>query len=581
MQKIIAFFQIGIPKFYKIVVAALFWVILFFLAFLCIFSTCFMDANEITYFSSDSVWANFCAVAVVILLMFSVKLFRPFREWLNGLEQNDVRFFRSRRILLGILFVLALIWVLATQYNAIADQMNVQDAVHNIWLEIYTPFEEGGYLSTYHNQLGLIWLSYLFSTVFGCYNFVAFQVMNVFGLVLFYRELSEMGRWFGWRRSVQLLTIVVGILFFPLIMYCSFVYGNIMGLAFSALAIRLEIVYFQKHQVRYALCSGGAVLLALLFKSNYLVFFVGMVIYAFVEIISQKKVKLLLLPLFFVVVFFIQSWTPVMLGEQVSGEKLDQGASSWSWIAMGLQQEGPLSPGWYNFYNQDSYAESGYNTEVQTEMAKENIQQSLKYYWEHKGEAVRFFTQKTASQWNNPSFQCFWLMQHHESPNFVMSEWAENFTNARNTYRGTLLLNLLQFVILVGALIYCLLYWKHLHYIRSLILPMIFIGGFLFHLFWEAKGQYTLSYFVLLIPCAAAGYSLLTNKLLLLCGKKYRTSFPKRLKKNWKSMLSFAVLSVMMVVVIAVCCSGDKASYLTEDTEAYVQYVETVSEASS
>ena len=148
MQKIIAFFQIGIPKFYKIVVAALFWVILFFLAFLCIFSTCFMDANEITYFSSDSVWANFCAVAVVILLMFSVKLFRPFREWLNGLEQNDVRFFRSRRILLGILFVLALIWVLATQYNAIADQMNVQDAVHNIWLEIYTPFEEGGYLST-------------------------------------------------------------------------------------------------------------------------------------------------------------------------------------------------------------------------------------------------------------------------------------------------------------------------------------------------------------------------------------------------------------------------------------------------
>ena len=46
-------------------------------------------------------------------------------------------------------------------------------------------------------------------------------------------------------------------------------------------------------------------------------------------------------------------------------------------------------------------------------------------------------------------------------------------------------------------------------------------------------------------------------------------------------MLSFAVLSVMMVVVIAVCYSGDKASYLTEDTEAYVQYVETVSEASS
>jgi len=40
---------------------------------------------------------------------------------------------------------------------------------------------------------------------------------------------------------------------------------------------------------------------------------------------------------------------------------------------------------------------------------------------------------------------------------------------------------------------------------EALIPGIIFIGGFLFHLVWEAKGQYTVCYFVLLIPYAWMG----------------------------------------------------------------------------
>ena len=40
------------------------------------------------------------------------------------------------------------------------------------------------------------------------------------------------------------------------------------------------------------------------------------------------------------------------------------------------------------------------------------------------------------------------------------------------------------------------------------LLTTIFIGGFLFHTFWEAKGQYTLPYFTLLIPLAIQGYGI-------------------------------------------------------------------------
>ena len=40
---------------------------------------------------------------------------------------------------------------------------------------------------------------------------------------------------------------------------------------------------------------------------------------------------------------------------------------------------------------------------------------------------------------------------------------------------------------------------------EQLVLLLIFLGGFAFHTIWEAKSDYVLPYFVLLIPYAAAG----------------------------------------------------------------------------
>ena len=50
--------------------------------------------------------------------------------------------------------------------------------------------------------------------------------------------------------------------------------------------------------------------------------------------------------------------------------------------------------------------------------------------------------------------------------------------------------------------------------LHRLLLPTIFIGGFLFHLFWEAKSQYTITYFVLLMPYCAKGLMDMTNEMI-------------------------------------------------------------------
>ena len=45
------------------------------------------------------------------------------------------------------------------------------------------------------------------------------------------------------------------------------------------------------------------------------------------------------------------------------------------------------------------------------------------------------------------------------------------------------------------------------------VLPLTFIGGFIFHLFWEGKCQYTLPYFMLLLPLSIIGFYSMAKKL--------------------------------------------------------------------
>ncbi len=47
--------------------------------------------------------------------------------------------------------------------------------------------------------------------------------------------------------------------------------------------------------------------------------------------------------------------------------------------------------------------------------------------------------------------------------------------------------------------------------LEKILIPMIFIGCFLFFLLWEAKAQYSILFYVLLFPIASNGLSHLNN----------------------------------------------------------------------
>ena len=175
-----------------------------------------------------------------------------------------------------------------------------------------------------------------------------------------------------------------------------------------------------------------------------------------------------------------------------------------AFVAMGLQVNDVKCDGWYNEFNKESYIDSGYDAAKQSELAKQSISDSAAYL-KSPSHATRFFLRKNASQWADPLFQSLWISQVRQTQN-ERPGWLNRLLNPKGSTALGQFLDVLQFWAYAGALLYLIFGRKDKRFFSSLLLQITVLGGFVFHCFWEAKGQYTFSYFVLLLPLAVLGF---------------------------------------------------------------------------
>ena len=131
--------------------------------------------------------------------------------------------------------------------------------------------------------------------------------------------------------------------------------------------------------------------------------------------------------------------------------------------------------------------------------ARIECQKALRVFRDNPVYAMEFFTKKNLSQWNNPTFQSLWV----------------NKISNKGLTKNILIefMNVTQTLILIGATLYIITDYKNIKG-PLLFLIIVFIGGFLFHIIWEAKCQYTITYFILLIPYSVKGYDSITEKII-------------------------------------------------------------------
>ena len=109
-----------------------------------------------------------------------------------------------------------------------------------------------------------------------------------------------------------------------------------------------------------------------------------------------------------------------------------------------------------------------------------------------------------------------------------------------------------------------ILFRRDEEYYKALTPLMILFGGFAFHFVWEANGQYTIIFFVLLIPFAVGGYAHL-SELIANAGKN---GF-KRIVFNRAALAIAAILFIGFTAFY-----HGRSEYLTADTDTYKEYVQ-------
>lgn len=548
-----------------------------YLTLLAGFSTTKINAAEHSYLVRDAVRYNLLAAAAFLLLVTGAAyLFRRLNR-----TDHCLCTFRDKlpNILLCVIALEAVVFVLSTQRNAVADQLSVQ-LVADRWQDgNYQDLLPGAYMNRYPGQAGIVLICMLFSRLFGTHNYLAFQFLNILALVRLYKTFGDLAEdgpdGEAQNTSVRLAVYGLGMLFLPGILYTNFVYGNIIGLALSLMAYKAGRDFIRSRRPGQLILAILALLTAVLLKQNYLIFGIAMLLCALVDLIRFFQIRTLVLSLSVAAVLLTSGLLARGLTTLVTGRELSTGLSSWSWLAMGLRENKTLYDGWWDNYNVLSYNDSGYDTDAQAKQNKQDIQDRIDTFVKDPGYAVSFFAKKNASQWNNPDFQAAWVngnMTHsgaHRQPAWVSALLSEEGTGAYSTFT-----NYLQFIILAGVLLRLLIGRRGTDKTATspdLFYALAFLGGFIFHTFWEAKGQYILSYFWLLLPLSAEGYAGTAERLLALSG----TTIPdlrSRLKlRNRKTILVLFILLITLLVTIV--SPFRNLIILDEDTYTYRDYI--------
>lgn len=520
-------FDSELKKFVRKVIMIIFGIIITVLTILSMFNTSIMDINEWSTIVGDN---PFVILGWFIGVVFAIYFLR---KRFNG--ESRIYFNKLFIIVSLVILIVGVFVIFRYDFYPVADQANVLNIASALKMGDFSAFNRLGYVGMCTNQAGIVMILYYLGLVFGDNNYQVIQVLNILALIGSIYCLCKITM-ISFKHNNELMnyTLLFLVLFFPLGFYITFVYGNLFGLFFSLFALLMGYDYFESGKYYYILFSIVGIMFAMIFKSNYLITFVAMLLFVLCDVVLNKRYISLLLVGVLVLGYFGSSWIPKQFVYKETGIELDAGIPMLAYVEMGLQ-DSQSGPGWFNGYNWNVYQSHGGDVEATNEQIKNDLSNTLSYYLSNPGEFMNFLYRKTVSQWCNGDFQCFWI---NRNVNFIENSFLNNY------------LNIFQSIVFLGTLAYIFFTGRHMK-LHRLLLPTIFIGGFIFHLFWEAKGQYTITYFVLLIPYCVKGLIDMTNEINdNMLRIRYVKGFSNKLKLFFKMNTIRYFIIVFIVVFI-------------------------------
>ena len=498
------------------IICGMLFLIFGYIAIMSIFQTCIIDPanyhSEVIIFQDDLFVINIFCLAVFAAVLFKINRHTEFFAKVN-MRLMEVGLFAFSA-------VIGLVWIFSVQSTPGADSLNIFETATQAAQGNYSDFYNGSefynkdfysgfsYYNCYPFQLGFVLISEIVYRIFGTDSSMPMQVINVLCVAAAYLGVAKITKLIFGRNKIEFIVILALAGCIQPILFCTFVYGNIIGMCCALWASYFLIRYFQSG--KYLLLIPCAVLLVVsaLAKYNNLIYLVAFVIMLIIHTIKAKKWQSVAFALALCVAVVGTSNLVIKSYEARANTELKGGVSQVLYLDMGLN-ESYMAPGWYNNIALSLYTGNNCDIKAAEKQAWSDIDSRLDKMSRDSEYTINFFGNKILSQWNEPSYESIWVSKvkgHNTDVQTGLGKAVYDGSTGQFLELYFSFYMMAVFILFTLGIYFMFLYRKT--NIATVLLPLVLLGGFGYHLLFEAKSQYILTYIVLLLPYAA--YALCT-----------------------------------------------------------------------
>ena len=488
----------GTKFFYRLCHSALWWIALVMTTAVFLLNVFYI--SEVSSSGYEVVTISGHALPGVLMLVIIgciMLILRNCRKVLESLDEKKLFW-----LLTGTYAVAAAYLIFNVDNTIRADAKTVFNTALEAKEGIYAAFQPGHYIYRYPHQLGLMTYDRILVGFSENPQFVFFvNFLFVVGINHTAWKISDL---LFRDKITNVLTVILSFAFLPQLFFILFAYGLIPGFYFMMMG------FYQCLQ--YAESDNLWVMAAVLLKQNFLIGGIAVCIFLFLRYLQDGRIRKLVSVVALVICMTIPSTCLKELYEQQADVNLDNPSPSVLWIAMGTDiDNSKRGPGWYDSSSWNLYNDSGYNTEVASKLGKEKLLINFNKIQAEPARAGRFFLDKTISQWCDPMYESVWSGPLEDCGQYTHTDILQSlYTGGVWAERMTACLKLLCLALWIFAAAFLLVSGREVAEWAPMYL--FFIGGLLFHTFWEGKSQYTYPYLFVLIPFAACSIKTLITK---------------------------------------------------------------------
>ena len=383
---------------------------------------------------------------------------------------------------LTFVFGLGILLILFGRTVPAADALSVYNAAAE-WIlgntDIIHPTVS--YLSYYPQQIGLMAFLELLLRIWNltglsvpAWHFIKLVYVCLLCGAIWFQYLSLQYLWPENYKKISCCYLVLVCCNLPMIMYSSFVYGEIPS--FAALSVGCYLLLrllggvspggsYQDNvspggSYRIIFTGFGSILfltLSVMLRKNSLIPVIAVLLVLLFEALRPGRNGKMRLGLLIMAVCLAVTSVGILplvqkCYEKKAGNTLSSGVTAMSYLAMGMQ-EASRGCGWYNGFNIDTYDTAGMDTALANEISRLAIDERLTYFREHPGYTADFYLHKHLSQWADGTYA---------SRQATLATYGGRSAFFKEVYEGSLSggyiewCNAWQNVLYLGVLVFCI-----------------------------------------------------------------------------------------------------------------------------